>query len=98
MPQVMTIAKSQATHLDMDNLNHMAVDETDLVFAGLLLPYLDSCGCSKHWSFVELTPEERQLLVSIRLRKHELLQEIAQLREELNEVNGEIDAMDTEEG
>jgi len=47
---------------------------------------------------IELTPEERQLLVSIRLRKHELLQEIAQLREELNEVNGEIDAMDTEDG
>jgi hypothetical protein len=96
----MTVVKSQTTQQDMENLNHMAVDETDLVFAGLKL-YLSLKVCEDVFdllSFLELTPEERQLLVSIRLRKHELLQEIAQLRDELNEVNGEIDAMDTEEG
>jgi hypothetical protein len=37
-------------------------------------------------------------LINIRKRKLELLQEINQLREELTEVNTEIEAMDTEEG
>ena len=38
------------------------------------------------------------MLVTIRKRKMELLQEISQLKDELTEVNTEIEAMDTEEG
>ena len=48
--------------------------------------------------FADLTPEEQNVLINIRKRKLELLQEINQLREELTEVNTEIEAMDTEEG
>jgi cytohesin len=48
--------------------------------------------------FSDLTPEEQNVLINIRKRKLELLQEINQLREELSEVNSEIEAMDTEEG
>ncbi len=48
--------------------------------------------------FPDLTPEEQNVLINIRKRKLELLQEINQLREELTEVNTEIEAMDTEEG
>ncbi|QQP52985.1 Cytohesin1like, partial [Caligus rogercresseyi] len=47
---------------------------------------------------LHLTPEEQKVLHSIRRRKVELLQEISQLKDELNEVNSEIEAMDTEEG
>jgi cytohesin len=46
----------------------------------------------------DLTPDEQNVLINIRKRKLELLQEINQLREELSEVNSEIEAMDTEEG
>ena len=49
-------------------------------------------------SLPDLTSEERQLLLDIRRRKAELLQEISQLKEEITEISGEIDAMDTEEG
>ncbi|CAB4054616.1 CYTH [Lepeophtheirus salmonis] len=49
-------------------------------------------------SFPDLTPEEQKVLHTIRRRKVELLQEINQLKDELNEVNSEIEAMDTEEG
>ncbi len=38
------------------------------------------------------------MLLSIRKRKLEILQEISQLKDELGDVNAEIDAMDTEEG
>jgi len=41
---------------------------------------------------------ERQLLLDIRRRKAELLQEISQLKEEITDISTEIDAMDTEEG
>ena len=51
-----------------------------------------------HEFFADLTPEEQNVLINIRKRKLELLQEINQLREELTEVNTEIEAMDTEEG
>lgn len=49
-------------------------------------------------TFPDLTSEERQLLLDIRRRKQELLQEITQLKEEITEISTEIDAMDTEEG
>lgn len=49
-------------------------------------------------SYPDLTPEEREMLLNIRKRKVEILREISQLRDELGEVNGEIEAMDTEEG
>jgi len=49
-------------------------------------------------TFPDLTSEERQLLLDIRRRKAELLQEISQLKEEITEISTEIDAMDTEEG
>ena len=55
----------------------------------------------KPWSdgrFPDLTSEERQLLLDIRRRKAELLQEISQLKEEITEISTEIDQMDTEEG
>merc|ERR1719150_3402083 len=47
---------------------------------------------------LDLTSEERQLLLDIRRRKAELLQEISQLKEEITDISTEIDAMDTEEG
>ena len=46
----------------------------------------------------ELTAEEREMLVNIRKKKMELLHEISQLKDELTDVNTEIEAMDTEEG
>ena len=49
-------------------------------------------------TYPDLTPEEQQVLLNIRKRKEELLQEIYQLKEELSDVNTEIEAMDTEEG
>ena len=49
-------------------------------------------------SYPDLTPDEQQVLLNIRKRKEELLQEIYQLKEELTDVNTEIEAMDTEEG
>jgi len=49
-------------------------------------------------TFPDLTSEERQLLLDIRRRKAELLQEISQLKEEITDISTEIDAMDTEEG
>jgi len=49
-------------------------------------------------TFPDLTSEERQLLLDIRRRKAELLQEISQLKEEITDISSEIDAMDTEEG
>ncbi len=49
-------------------------------------------------AYPDLTPEERQVLLNIRKRKEELLQEIYQLKEELADVNTDIEAMDTEEG
>ena len=48
--------------------------------------------------FPELTLEERGMLLNIRKKKLELLHEISQLKDELTEVNTEIEAMDTEEG
>ena len=48
--------------------------------------------------FPDLTASEREVLVNIRKRKLELLQEISQLKDELTEVNTDIEAMDTEEG
>jgi len=48
--------------------------------------------------YPDLTHEEREVLVNIRKRKLELLQEISQLKDELTEVNTDIEAMDTEEG
>ena len=48
--------------------------------------------------FLELTVEERGMLLNIRKKKMELLHEISQLKDELTEVNTEIEAMDTEEG
>ena len=47
---------------------------------------------------IELTVEERGMLLNIRKKKMELLHEISQLKDELTEVNTEIEAMDTEEG
>ena len=38
------------------------------------------------------------MLLNIRKKKMELLHEISQLKDELTEVNTEIEAMDTEEG
>ena len=38
------------------------------------------------------------MLLTIRRRKFEILAEIHQLKDELGDVNAEIDAMDTEEG
>ena len=49
-------------------------------------------------AYPDLTPEEQQVLLNIRKRKEELLNEIYQLKEELSDVNTEIEAMDTEEG
>ena len=49
-------------------------------------------------SYPDLTPDEQVVLLNIRKRKEELLQEIYQLKEELSDVNTEIEAMDTEEG
>ena len=46
----------------------------------------------------DLTQAEREVLVNIRKRKLELLQEISQLKDELTEVNTDIESMDTEEG
>ena len=48
--------------------------------------------------FLDLTSEERQLLLDIRRRKAELLAEITQLKDEIKEISTEIDTMDTEEG
>lgn len=42
--------------------------------------------------------DERNVLVNIRKRKFELLREIGQLREELNEVNSEIEVMYSQDG
>ena len=41
-------------------------------------------------AYPDLTPEEQQVLLNIRQRKEELLQEIYQLKEELSDVNTEI--------
>merc|ERR1711874_422386 len=49
-------------------------------------------------AYPDLTPEERGMLLNIRKKKLELLHEISQLKDELTEVNTEIEAMDTEEG
>ena len=49
-------------------------------------------------NYPELTVEERGMLLNIRKKKMELLHEISQLKDELTEVNTEIEAMDTEEG
>lgn len=49
-------------------------------------------------SFPDLTFEERKMLLSIRQRKFELLQELSQLKDELGDVNAEIEATDSEEG
>jgi len=49
-------------------------------------------------TFLDLTQEERQMLLSIRKRKMEILEEISRLKDELNDVNTDIDGMDTEEG
>jgi len=49
-------------------------------------------------AFPDLTSEERQLLLDIRRRKAELLEEISQLKEEITDISTEIDTMDTEEG
>ena len=54
--------------------------------------------CYKKLTFPDLTASEREVLVNIRKRKLELLQEISQLKDELTEVNTDIEAMDTEEG
>merc|ERR1719412_2099979 len=48
--------------------------------------------------YPDLTQAEREVLVNIRKRKLELLQEISQLKDELTEVNTDIESMDTEEG
>ena len=47
---------------------------------------------------IDLTSEERQLLLDIRRRKAELLAEITQLKDEIKDISAEVDAMDTEEG
>ncbi len=49
-------------------------------------------------AYPDLTEDERQILVNIRKRKLELMQEISQLKEELTDVNVDIESMDTEEG
>jgi cytohesin len=49
-------------------------------------------------AYPDLTPDEQKVLLNIRKRKEELLQEINQLKDELSDVNSEIEAMDTEEG
>lgn len=49
-------------------------------------------------NYPELTVEEQGMLLNIRKKKIELLHEISQLKDELTEVNTEIEAMDTEEG
>jgi len=49
-------------------------------------------------AFPDLTSEERQLLLDIRRRKAELLEEISQLKDEITDISTEIDTMDTEEG
>jgi len=49
-------------------------------------------------AYPDLTPEERQLLLDIRRRKAELLLEINALKEEITDISGEIDGMDTEQG
>ena len=54
--------------------------------------------CYDELMFPDLTASEREVLVNIRKRKLELLQEISQLKDELTEVNTDIEAMDTEEG
>ena len=51
-----------------------------------------------YYVFPDLTEDEQKMLLSIRKRKLEILQEISQLKDELGEVNGEIEALDTEEG
>ncbi|TRY68332.1 hypothetical protein TCAL_03803 [Tigriopus californicus] len=48
--------------------------------------------------YPDLTATELDLLVNIRKRKLELMAEISQLKDELCEVNGEIETTDTEEG
>lgn len=48
--------------------------------------------------YPDLTPEEQEVLINIRRRKEELLAEICQLKDELSDVNHEIEAMDSEEG
>ena len=55
-------------------------------------------GSDLSQSYPDLTPDEQVVLLNIRKRKEELLQEIYQLKEELTDVNTEIEAMDTEEG
>lgn len=47
---------------------------------------------------LDLTLEEQEMLLTIRRRKLEILNEISQLRDELGDVTAEIEAMDSEEG
>ena len=49
-------------------------------------------------TFPDLTVEEQKMLMNIRKRKFELLQELSQLKDELGDVNAEIEATDSEEG
>ena len=49
-------------------------------------------------TYPDLTEDEKKMLLTIRQRKIELLREISKLKDQLTDVNSEIDAMDSEEG
>ena len=49
-------------------------------------------------SYPDLTEDEKRMLLTIRRRKIELLREISKLKDQLTDVNSEIEAMDSEEG
>ena len=49
-------------------------------------------------SYPDLTEAEKRVLITIRRRKVQLMREISALKEELSDVNAEIDASDSEEG
>lgn len=66
--------------------------------AGITLFTMNLTADSLVEKYPDLTASEREVLVNIRKRKLELLQEISQLKDELTEVNTDIEAMDTEEG
>ena len=68
------------------------------LFTKILVSYIQSLSKTLLFVFPELTLEERGMLLNIRKKKLELLHEISQLKDELTEVNTEIEAMDTEEG
>ena len=68
------------------------------LFLQILVSYIQSLSKTLLFVFPELTLEERGMLLNIRKKKLELLHEISQLKDELTEVNTEIEAMDTEEG